>query len=44
MHKTKKTENIMLPGGKKTLFFEIIASFWEAKSDENHDFFATWKK
>ena len=31
----------MLPGGEKTLFFEIMASFGEAKSHENHDFFAT---
>ena len=37
----EKTENIMLPGGEKTLFFEILASFGEAKSHENHDFFAT---
>jgi hypothetical protein len=31
----------MLPGDQKALFFEIVASFWEAKSHENHDFFAT---
>ena len=40
---SEKQRNPRIIGAQKSIFFQFLGSFWEAKSHPKGDFFATWK-